>query len=408
MNTIGRRHPFKIDFWVLFVCATLIPFNEIAATPESGTAATSLLFSPSVRSNGMGQVGVALTDGLGAYYNPATPAMIAKNHFLGTVNYLGRMKVVPGLASDIDVAYNAFQVGWNSNHWRRVFSEASSPNPLSYSLAFTYYRTRANLGSQYRTDAYGNNLDVFRAFAEADNYVLSIGGHYLIDLGIGITFKNISEHLSSSGEGSELPAGPSSGRARDFGIQARFPILELIESFRQQKRSPTNRWHIRFDLSTGIAWHNRGDEIGLRDLPAYRRFGGASVFGVSWKNEKMAWDLFRFTGALERYTPQVGGIEQPGTSDNMRGFEFSFLDILDIRRGKYDDDDGQRHSDTTGYTLRSDGVFRFIQMLTRQESQKNHWFDFVANHFSICWSKFEQKSASHSSDTSHTELRILF
>ena len=409
MDNIGHR--FRLNFWMLFVLSFAnILVNDVSATPESRAAANFLLFSPSIKSNGMGQAGVALTDELGGYYNPAIPAMIAKSHFFGTVNYLGQMKPVPGLASDIDIAYNAFQIGWNSNHWSRVFSNDSSPNTFSYSLAFAYYRMRTNLGVQFLTDSQGNNLGEFRSFGEADNYVFSLGAHYLIDFGIGATFKNISEHLA----GLSGTSGPGTGRARDFGIQARLPFIELAEHFRKRKISIANRWHMRFDLSTGVAWNNRGDEIVFADmdqsdpLPAYRRMGWASVFGVSWKNDIIEWDLLRFMSTFEKYTPQVGGTEESGTSDDMKGIEFSFFDILDIRRGKYDDDDGRRHLETKGYTLKSDGIVRFIQILTRQESQKNYWFDFIVNHFSISWTKFKQESDSIYLDTSHTEFQILF
>ncbi len=407
MNKIGPH--FELVPWVLLVCSAVF-VADAAGTPESGAAAPHLLYSPSIRSNGMGQVGVALADGLGGYYNAATPAMVAKDHFFGTVNYLGRMKVIPGLASDIDFGYNAVQFGWNSAHWNRVRSGGQTPGAFSYSVALAYYRTKANFGTQYRTDAQGNDLGTFHSYGEADNYVFSIGGHYLVDLGFGVALKRITEELAGTTESS----GPSTATARDLGIQARFPVVEIVERLRGRDMSIANRWHMRLDLAAGIAWSNRGEEMTFPDedqtdpLPAHRRIGVASLLGVCWKKDRVEWDVLKLIGAYEKLTPQIRGSEVPGASDSMGGIELSFCDVLSIRRGKYDDEDGNRHVRTSGYTLRSDGILRLFQILARQESQENKWLDFIADHFSISWTEFSQDSDSGFQDTSHAEFRILF
>lgn len=402
-----RHHAAKLSFALCtLVSFLLLPYNNVSATPESRAAANFLLFSPSIRSNGMGETGVALTDVLGGYYNPATPALIAKNHFFGTANYLGAMKTVPGLASDIDNTYNTFQIGWNSNHWAHFRSGTKPSNRFTYSIAFNYYKNKTNLGVQFRTDAQGNVIGSVASFGKSSNYVLSGGIHYLVDFGMGVAFKNITESLSSISN-SEQPATAS---AKDYGIQARIPIFEIYERLKQKRLLISNRWRPQLDISLGMAWHNRGDEIVFIDanqsdpLPAYRKAGWAGSLGLTWENDRMAWEVFKFTGTIETYTPQVGGVEEPGTADDLKGFEMSFLEILDIRRGKYDDEDGRRHFTTTGLTLKSDGLFRLIQ--TRK--QQNRWFGFVANHLSISWTKFSKKGGPVFEGTSHTEFKILF
>ena len=242
-------------------------------------------------------------------------------------------------------------------------------------------------------------------FSESDNYVFSAGVHHLIDLGIGVTLKNIHANYSSL---------QSTGSAKDFGVQARVPIIEIFEYMRKQELFLANQWRLRFDISTGMAWSNRGDEFTFTDvnesdpLPAYRRIGWTGVLGISWKQDSTAWEVFKITSGLEKYTPQVGGIEEPGTADNMKGIEISFFEILDIRRGKYDDKDGRRHLDTGGYTLKSDGLFRIIQVIKQRESQQNHWFNFFADHLSISWTQFSQSGEPFLSRTSHAEFKFLF
>ena len=70
-----------------------------------------------------------------------------------------------------------------------------------------------------------------------------------------------------------------------------------------------------------------------------------------------------------------------------------------------DDRSPPTHPDTTGKGMNRIGChFRLAQ----QESKNSRWLDFVADHLSISWTKFDQDSDSGISDTSYTEFKILF
>ena len=373
--------------------------ERTSATPESHAAMLFLLISPSARVNGMGEAGVALADEPGGYYNPATPALMAGRYFFGTVNYLGEMKWLPRLAKDIRYSYNAFQLGWSLESLSSISVKPGVYIPFSLSGAVAYYRSRLDLGEQVRTDEFGRISDTFHSFDKADNLVFSAGLHFILDFGVGVTLKRLT---------SVLGPGSATGTAYDIGFQTRIPVVKAVEYF--GKELNLGQLQPKLNLIGGISWNNRGDDIVYRidsksgyadPLPANRRAGLAVEVGLSWNEGKVAFDLFKATGAIERYTPQIGGIKKRGTSDNKRGYEFSFFETLEVRRGRYDDNDGGRHLNTEGFTVKSDGVSKLIALLISRGSRDRpgagiaRWFGFVVRHLSLSWTKFEYLTRGH-------------
>ena len=95
--------------------------------------------------------------------------------------------------------------------------------------------------------------------------------------------------------------------------------------------------------------------------------------------------MIKTTWTAETYTPQIEGFEdENGISDEARGYEISLVETLEIRRGKFDDDDGERHFDTEGFTVKADGLLRLMSIYLNDEG----WPSLIARHLSVSWTKF--------------------
>ena len=371
--------------------------GEVAATPESRAAALFLLISPSSRANGMGQAGVALADEPGAYYNPAAPALAARHHFVGATLYRDPVPWLPSLTHELEYTYSAFQVGWDSGAWSRRFgSGPASAGRYSVSAAFALYRTKLDLGRMTRTDERGNIVGYTRFYDSADNYTFSVGAHLLMDLGVGVTLKKIESIQAARGAGIERGPGDGSATAYDIGMLARLPLLDLLGHCVGDELKTIHGLRPVLDVSTGIAWNNRGgdmsyDEAPSEPLPANRTTGWAATVGVEWQVEQWRLGLVELAYATQIYTPQIAGDEYGSSVDDEgRGYEVSFLETLEIRRGTFDDDDGDRHYDTEGVTIKSDGMAKWFFGYPQMTS--DDWFSRLARHVSISWTKLGRDS----------------
>ena len=399
MNHRQDRITFQcLWHYVLVLHLSLAFVGEAAATPESRAAVLFLLISPSSRVNGMGEAGVALADEPGGYYNPAAPALVARHHLFAATFYRDPLPWLPTLADDLEYSYSAFQLGWNSRAWSRRFHSVAPTvsRPFSFSVALSLYRTELDLGTQVRTDERGN-----ASFDKADNYVFSVGAHYLLDLGFGFTVKKITSSLGDQGAGIERGLGEAKATAYDIGLLARLPLVDLADHATGRELTIASALRPVIDLSTGIAWNNRGDDLVYIDasqpdpLPSNRAAGWAGTLGLQWQVDKWRLDLVKLTFTAETYTPQIDGTDNAGAADNRRGYEISLAETLDIRRGKFDDDDGEFHLDTEGLTLKSDGLFKYIFAHPRMADGKSR-LSRLAGHVSISWTKFKVDSGRDS------------
>lgn len=402
--------------------------TPVMATPESRAGVLFLLISPSTRVNGMGQAGVALADDPGGYYNPAAPALQARSHTLSTVNYVGTMPLLPGLADDLGYSYNAFQVGWNSNtRFNRVRLDrahaddaARSGRLLSVSAAVAYYRTALEF-SETRTGERGEFLGTSDSFERAHNFVFSTAVHYLIEVGFGFTVKKITSDLGEQGVGLERGLAKAQGTAYDYGLLVRIPLVDIAEYSVGRQLTLANRLRPHVDLMRGVTWNNRGDAIEYIEasqpdpLPSHRRIGWAGSAGLSWVHGARQFDLVSCTRSVERYERQIEDLEDPATFDDKEGWELSFLDTYEIRRGTYDDDDGEIHLDTEGYTVKSDGIFKLLAAYqasrspSSSEDRSGGVFRFLFEHLSVSWSRFEYDGAgSPVGDKDHVQLSVAF
>ena len=356
------------------------------ATPESRAAPLFLLISPSVRVNGMGQAGVALWDEPAGYYNPGAAALASPAHTLQSRFYPSEMPWLPALADDMSYNYFAAQAATSLGR-----------EPTRLRAAFYGYRTKLDLGEQIRTDERGSVIDTF-TFAESSNNIgVSLALRSVVDIGVGATTKWISSDLA--GTGLDIGEAWRTARAYDFGLMAVVPVVGVLE--RLTGRELTLHQHLRpkLDVGVGVAWQNRGGETiayingnQTDPLPANRRHGWSGSLGMDWNSDSLNLAIGRVTFSKEAYRPQIDGVHITSRAeDDKSGIEVSILETVSMRRGTYDDFDGEVHLKTSGWTVKSDGLFKFFahQLDSTPSSFAGDALQFLARHLSLSYSRFD-------------------
>ena len=364
------------------------------ATPESEAGALSLLISPSVRVNGMGQAGVALLDEPAGYYNPGAVALSSPAHTLQSRFYLSEMPWLPALFDETTYSYFAAQAAAE-----RVLDGLFWKGPTRLRAAFYGYRTKIGLEEQIRTDERGDQLGTFTSAEASNNIGISLALRSVVEIGIGATTKWISSDLAPVGM---RGAGKGSARAYDFGLITVVPVVGVWERLTGREFKP---FQPKLNVGFGITWQNRGGEISYLDasftdpLPANRRHGWSGSLGMDWNSDSFNLAIGRVTFSTETYRPQVDGVHVTSRAeDDKSGFEVSILETVSIRRGTYDDFDGEIHLETSGWTVKSDGLFKFFahQLDSTPSNSEGGALQFLARHLSISWSRFEYRDRSPS------------
>lgn len=375
---------FSRVFSAALVVALLLAQGEPAeATPESRAGALFLLISPSVRVNGMGRAGVALLDEPAGYYNPGAAALSSPAHTLQSRFYLSEMRWLPASAD-----YNYFAAQAATERVLDGFLGLDKPTRLR--AAFYGYRTKLDFGEQARTGERGQIIDFFTSAEASNNIGVSLALRSVVELGIGATSKQISSNLGDK---------KGSAKAYDFGLMAIVPVVGVWERLTGREFTLIQRLRPKLDVGLGVTWQNRGGEpIRYTDvlfadpLPANRRHGWSGSLGMDWNSDSFNLAIGRVTFSTETYRPQVDGAHVTSLAeDDKSGFEVSILETISIRRGTYDDFDGEIHLKTSGWTVKSDGLFKFFahQLDSTPSSSGGDALQFLARHLSISWSRFE-------------------
>ena len=377
------------------------------ATPESRAGALFLLISPSVRVNGMGRAGVALLDEPAGYYNPGAAALSSPAHTLQSRFYLSEMPWLTAFADDI--SYNYFAAQAAAERVLDGFLGLDSPTKLR--AAFYGYRTKLDLGEQLRTNERGEVTGTFNNADASNNIGVSLALRSVVEIGVGATSKRISSSLGGIKGTTE---------AYDFGLMAVVPIVGVWE--RLTGRGLTLNQHLRPQLNVGfgITWQNRGGEtiiypdvLFADPLPANRRHGWSGSLGMDWNSDSFNLAIGRVTFSTETYRPQVDGAHVTSLAeDDKSGFEVSILETVAMRRGTYDDFDGKVHLKTSGWTVKSDGLFKFFahQLDSTPSNSEGGALQFLARHLSISWSRFEygDRSSSLFRGVGHSFIGLSF
>lgn len=388
----------RLSSLVIFVC--VLNLGSAFATPESSSTPISLLISPSVRVNGMGNAGVALTDEPSGYYNPAALAVSAKNGNATITTYSEKMDWLPALADNATYSYTACSFGIERSLGERM--RGSVVMPFTASGAIGYYRTALKFNDTvwgYDGTASGYLTDEELANA----FVFGGSARFIAEIGAGVTVKRAHSDLADTTDTIKADA-----TAFDAGLLGTLPLVDFAEYLRGEKLE----WYglrPELDISAGVVWNNLGRKITWSDgshdpLPRNFTHGYAGTAGFSYDDESFSLNLFRYTAVRETYVPRIDGESYADVcNDKKRGWEVSFLETYTIRGGKYDDEDGDRHYETEGYTISSDGMFKLMAGYWGKYGR----VDYVLSHTTVNWSRFEY-SGGVFEGIKNSQLSILF
>ena len=359
------------------------------ATSVTQAAVPFLLISPSVRVNGMGQAGVALSDEPAGYYNPGAAALSFPARTLQSRFYLSEMQWL----GEETYSYFATQVAAE-----RVLDGLPWKGPTRLRAAFYGYRTKIDSGELPRI----NEIGTFTATDASNTIGVSLALRTVVEVGIGATTKWIS---------SKIDVLEGSAKAYDFGLMAVVPIVGVLERLTGRELILNQHLRPQFDVGFGVAWQNRGgetitytDQLSAYPLPVTKRHGWSGSFGMDWRSDSFSLTLGRVTFSQEifrrtyySYINEDSYVPSPAEHDKS-GFEVSILETVAIRRGMYDDFDSEIHLKTSGWTVKSDGLFKFFahQLDSTPSRSGGGALHFLVRHLSISWSRFDYGNGSWS------------
>ena len=366
-------------FCLALVCAAL-PWAQ--GSPTEAFQVQNL--SPSIRVNGMGEAGVALFDEPSGYYNPGSAALSSPAHTIQSQFYMSGMEIF------IPIYYSYFDIQAATE---RVFDRT---------------RIRAALyGYRMKLDTKELEPDLFDEIA--DNIGASLAWRSVVDLGIGTTVRRYS---------ADYGVGKGSATTYDVGLMSIVPVVDIAKRYTERDFSIDHVLYPRLDIGMGIMWGNAGkrnvnytyntsadslNPITSRPLPTAMRYGWSCRFGMDWQR-----DLFRLAIGEMTFSQEISEethesiLDEPYHlyDEKKRGLEISLLETICIRQGyigkppPWGDSDGETDEDrddrfqgwkTSGWTLRSDGLFKIFAHYGFGPDTLR----FIARHLSISWSRFE-------------------
>jgi hypothetical protein len=331
------------------------------ATDES--APTFLLFSPSVRANGMGEALVAIADPSLIFFNPAALGIWSLNN-LGAAGW-SFSEWGPGFQTQFNI----------QNMWIRQIYMAGGfnlrrlkPNsPYNLSLGLEYRNHKMNYGEVVEVDPYGQMVSSGPSYEQNHALAMGLGFEYGLEVGIGATMGLIRSHIS--------PSHPGRTTAYDLGAQLRLPLVHMMRKFGEFDLTHTSApFAVEITPSFGLARLSDGNPViyeGIstgHTLPKMNRWGTAVEFSLNYRE----WQLLDLLWSDAWNHNQVEkNIQGEALEIHSQGIEAAFLDILVYRAGTYHTNDGQTSRDTWGFTAQTAGLTRAFYNLYLKESAGN-------------------------------------
>ena len=361
----------------------------------------------------MGQAGVALPDEPAGYYNPGAAALSSPAHTLQSRFYLSGMPIF----EDITYSYFAAQAATE-----RASTRLSWKGLTKLRAAFYGYRTKLDVGQTAWRDETSTAIDTFSNTEAANNIGISLALRSVVDIGIGATATWIS---------SEVFGVEGSAKTYDLGLMAVVPVVGVVERLAGWDFARNHPLRPRLDVGLGVMWQNRGraaityiarqgplvesNLVPSSPLPTTRRHGSSYSLGMDWRSDSFSLALGRVTFSQEifrriYYPYEENVYVQPVERDNS-GVEVSIMETISIRRGTSDDLYDDNDLKTSGWTVKSDGLFKIIAHFldSNSPSSEREALQFLAKHLSISWSRFDDKSSSSlSDDRSHSFIGLSF
>jgi hypothetical protein len=332
--------------------AALLPCAALATTAHAQGTGRSLDLDPSTRASGMGRASNAV------FWDEATnqwgnPALLGYQR--GVSYEWGRTRLVPGLAADVHFTTNVVKLGGAG------IGVALAGKPGIGGMHLSY-------GESEVTDDQGNPIGTFESFEDVDAWSFGISAARLTeaiavltgheptvvsryaDVSFGMTGKHLEMDLAPGFVG-----GTAETDAKDWGFLACFSPTEF---------SPTIRDVFGIDLAYGrstlsyesdpVVFLNEDnpDHVSKHERDGYAarvRFDkpdlSESMGGPSW-----VWDGFRPLVSLGYAKDHSRiGVSASRYETDGSGFEMTFVNVVSLRFGHYEDLTGQIDGDTRGW-----------------------------------------------------------
>jgi hypothetical protein len=390
----------RIQSTILLVA--LILFGRSFACSQGETALPFLLITPSIDGNGMGGVGTSLgsDNATATLQNPAQLGLFGLHGFINAAFYTPKTDWLP----EFNLTGLTYET-WAVNGAVRVNRFVNLPFQLAVGVG--YSRVNLDLGRFAVTSSSGPAvISYFDAWERSSAPTIGVGIDCVVKLSAGMTFKSVESHLSPVGTESEPGRGVANVNARDYGIMAVVPVMDVITATSGASLEILPKIRPLFDIGFGYAESNVSDDVvsyvdaaQSDPLPRKAAIGmyieaGAvsNAFTPDWKplsfmlvRETEDVLVTRFDDGTWKYQTGLGDIK---FIDNLvlgeyspkvwmrRGWQVQAGEIVYVRGGSIDAP-GLKYQ-TSGYTLRLGGVFKLIMALS-PEARETGWLRVMAD-----------------------------
>jgi len=339
-------HSLIIGFLVLL----LLP--SVASAAISSSACLFLRLVGSAPANGMGGCAVNRVDEYAPLYNPGASGLFYMNKSFAFILPL-RSKWAPELADDMHLKTWSTGVGFSDDVIDLGFDDK-----LHYSMSISYSKIQVDYGNILRTDDVGNPAGSCSPRDQATHYTLAGGVQYYVRIGLGITRKRIKSDLTGVGAGIEVGEGIAESTALDWGVMVELPIREMI-SLKLPLSESTSRY-LNLDITPSIAYvkANDGDPMvyvaaaGPDPLPEYSKLGLSLYLGAAVNEARIV--------SLRLSYEKTKDIITESADIKQYGLELNLKSIVNLRAGKYHDEEGHLEYNTYGGGLDLGRVTRWL------------------------------------------------
>ncbi|MFH2049385.1 MAG: hypothetical protein ABIJ12_08055 [bacterium] len=338
---------------VILIILITLPGIILSQTKVGTTRGEFLLISPSIRSNGMGQIGTALVDEYSFCYNPGSLGLFHLNDEISITPYNYTKDIGYGIKlkqPSLAIPVYLFHINDDAK--------------IGINCAFSY--SKFDFPEQQEI-TYQQNPEEIILDVKDELYDFSIGIGYSgsIQFAVGGSYRHLKETINTVS---------STGSGFDVGLIVRKPLGDKIRLFEKDK------YRTIFLPSLGFSYSFLG--MGVRDYEVQwaRRIGFAITSGIEKKNNFGYWQLISITPSIEsEKLEETRSFVKYGT-------EIGLLDAFYFRFGKYDQDNSFVTT-TWGFTLSSNGIFKLILSIKSTEPNKiSKTMNFLANKLTFQYS----------------------
>jgi len=361
VTTNQRLNGFRPWVKLLLMAAMILPFWSPQAWCQQKVGAYAgrfLNLVNSARANGMGACAIDLVNEESALYNPGGVGLFHLDKTIA-VAWPQSTKWIPTLTSGERLKSYTLSAGMSSQrlHWGK--------NPLlNVSLAFAFSRLELD------DNSLGDPM--FRRRDRADCYTVAIGVDYLIRVGIGYTYKRVTEDLTMSWYPYSSSYSFSSSfvaNGRDVGITVELPLWRVWHLKHPQKalepppavRIMPRCTYVIANRGTGRLTGSGNDPVSESDIP---------LSGVSRKSLSLHASYTKNDLALVSVT-LVGEIEKErfgGDKAQKRGVELGIFEMVYGRVGNLKDNRLGSHGtdiNTLGFGFSLNGLNKYTRIIER-------------------------------------------